>query len=179
MYKNITDYKAHQENPFLKEAINEIESNRVRKNILVNSHSKTEIKMVINQDGDVDGYTNFMKIIEVDEQKFAKVYLSGFYKFFDITQAGIRVFGFIINSIKPNGDQFLFDIDECMVYTKYKSNRSVINGLASLLEVGIIARSEKSYKYFINPLVVFNGNRVTFAQSYIKRSKDSQPGIDL
>jgi hypothetical protein len=39
------------------------------------------------------------------------------------------------------------------------------------VEQGIIARSTNPYKYYMNPLVVFNGDRITFADSYIKKKK--------
>jgi hypothetical protein len=47
-----------------------------------------------------------------------------------------------------------------------------LSGLAVLVECGIIARSDSHFKYFINPLVVFNGDRVTFAKTYVRKKKD-------
>lgn len=44
-----------------------------------------------------------------------------------------------------------------------------MSGLAELLEASIIARSEESSLYFINPMVMFNGNRITFAKSYVRK----------
>ena len=37
----------------------------------------------------------------------------------------------------------------------------------------IIARGWADQLYFVNPLIVFNGNRVTFARSYVKRKKEA------
>jgi hypothetical protein len=48
--------------------------------------------------------------------------------------------------------------------------------LAELLAAEIIARSTASSLYFINPIVMFNGNRLTFAKTYVKKklaAKDS------
>ena len=59
-----------------------------------------------------------------------------------------------------------------MVYTGYTHRNNILTGLSCLIECGIIARSNKAYKYFINPLVVFNGDRVSFAKTYIKRKKE-------
>jgi len=56
-----------------------------------------------------------------------------------------------------------------MEFTAYKSKANVMSGLGELLEADIIARSTESSLYFINPIVMFNGNRLTFAKSYIKK----------
>jgi hypothetical protein len=46
--------------------------------------------------------------------------------------------------------------------------------MSELIEAGIIARTRYHYQYFINPLIVFNGDRVTFAKTYIKKKKDKE-----
>ena len=89
--------------------------------------------------------------------------------FFDLKPQAIRVFGYILNQLVPNKDEFLFLTDECLEYTKYKSSTSVRIGLTSLLENEIIARGRADNLYFINPMIAFNGNRVTFAKTYIKK----------
>ena len=53
----------------------------------------------------------------------------------------------------------------------YSANNIIRTGLSCLVEQGIIARSTNPYKYYLNPLVVFNGDRITFADSYIKKKK--------
>ena len=52
-------------------------------------------------------------------------------------------------------------------------------GFASLVKAGIIARSEMPNMYFINPLIVFNGNRITFAKTYIKKQKANPNQVSL
>ena len=57
----------------------------------------------------------------------------------------------------------------CLGHTGYKTRGNILSGLAELLEANIIARSEDSSLYFINPAVMFNGSRLTFAKTYIKK----------
>ena len=69
---------------------------------------------------------------------------------------------------------------KCLEYTQYKHPKDVLFGLSGLIECGIIARSDSHFKYFINPLVVFNGDRVTFAKTYIKKKKEANKSqLDL
>ena len=66
---------------------------------------------------------------------------------------------------------FIFLMSECKDFTGYKGEKSIYIGLASLVEKKIIARGPSDSVYFINPMVAFNGDRVTFAKSYIKKQK--------
>ena len=110
----------------------------------------------------------------------AKVYLSQFAAFWELTKPAIRVFGYVLTRLKIKEDFFYFDMEDCMVYAEYTHRNNVLTGLTCLIEWGIIAHSTKSYKYFINPLVVFNGNRVTFAKTYIKKKKEvNEAQLDL
>ena len=63
----------------------------------------------------------------------------------------------------------LFFMDDCLSYIGYKTKKPIYEGLANLLAAEIIARGRADNLYFINPLITFNGNRVTCAKSYIKR----------
>lgn len=171
-YKPIRLKPEFDENPFIEKAIENI--NTVRKTQIVRTTDKNEIQMIVSQSGEVEGHTAFVRYIEVDEEKFAKVYLSQFSSFWELGKPSIRVFGYILRQLKPNSDRFYFDMDECKMQTGYKTDKSVLDGLVNLIDCGIIARSNKHYVYFINPLVVFNGNRITFAKTYVRKKK----GID-
>jgi hypothetical protein len=76
----------------------------------------------------------------------------------------------------PKKDEFIFMLEDCMQYTKYNSETSIRIGLTSLLKANIIARGRADVLYFINPMVAFNGDRVTFAKTYIK--KQNQKKLD-
>lgn len=168
-YKKVRDFEEYQENPFMEKAIEEIKT--VRKTQVMRTGNRDEIQRIVNNDGEVEGYSAFMRFVEVDEEKFAKIYLNQFGAFWDLSKPAIRVFGYIISVLKPKYDNFFFDMKECMDYTKYTTEKSIFEGITALIDGGIIARSNKHYMYYINPLVVFNGNRVTFAKTYIKKKK--------
>lgn len=170
-YKKVRDFEEYQDNPFIERAIEEIKV--VKKTQVMRTENKDEIQMIVNSDGAVEGYSAFMRFIEVDEERFAKIYLNQFGAFWDLPKPAIRVFGYIISVLKPKYDNFLFDMEACLEYTKYSTEKSVFEGIGALIAGGIIARSNKHYKYFINPLVVFNGSRITFAKTYIKKKKES------
>lgn len=175
-YRKLTDFEFNKENPFLKQSLEVVNQNLARK---YKTATKTGEKAILQafdpNSGELLGHTQFIRQIEVDEDKFAKLYLTRFPQFFDLKPQAIRVFGYILNQLIPNRDEFIFDREECMIYTGYKSDKSVFIGLTELLKSEIIARGSKDYKYFINPMVVFNGNRISFVDTYVKKKKKPEP----
>ncbi len=170
MYK-LSDYELNKENPFLKEALEVINNNIVKKyKTATNTGESAILQAVDTKTGELRGHTQFIRQIEVDEQQFTKIYLSQFSAFFDLKPQAIKVFGYVLNQLIPHKDEFVFFLDDCMEFTKY-SKSSVFIGLGDLVENKIIARGRSDNFYYINPMVAFNGNRVTFAKSYVKKSK--------
>lgn len=157
-----------EENPFLEEALKSISINTVRKTQFIQGSRGVE-NTVINSDGEVIAQTRFVKHIELDEEKFAKVYLSQFASFWELSKTAIRVFGYIVTNLIPNKDIVYIDIQDALKYTGYREEKSLYKGIAELVNAGIIARSTSYIKYFINPMVFFNGDRVTFATTYVRR----------
>ena len=169
--KKITDFEKNIENPFLKEAVQQIQSGIVKKYKNTSGTSRGAILQAVNSEGELVGHTSFIRQIEVDEQQFTKIYLSQFSAFFELNSQSIKVFGYIMTKLMPKQDFFIFDLEECLEYIGYKSGQSVYNGLSGLIGSSIIARGKKDYLYFINPMVFFNGDRVTFAKTYVKKQK--------
>jgi hypothetical protein len=175
-YKKITEHPAYESNPFVEEALEGIQKLTVKRTRVIRPDeglARQVQQIVVNTDGEPTGYGAFMQYIEVDEDKFAKVYLSQFAAFWELSKPAIRVFGYILSALKPSQDRLIFKMDKALAYTKYGHRSHVLTGLSNLVECGIIARTPYDYEYFINPLVFFNGNRVTFAKTYIRKKKEA------
>ena len=172
--KKLQEYSRNFESPFMKESYPEINSNIVKK---YRSSTNTEEKAIlkaVDDNGEVLGHTSFVRQIEVDEDKFAKVYLSQFSAFFELKQPAIKVFGYILHQLVPRSDIINFFIQDCLTYSGYKTKKSIYDGLAGLVENNIIARGPSESVYFLNPMVAFNGDRITFAKSYVKKKKQKE-----
>ena len=168
----LSDFPLNRENPFLKQAVQEVDKHVVHKWKNTAGSDKKAVLTVVNPDsGEIMGQTTFMRQIEVDEDQFAKLYLTQFQAFFDLTTAGIRVFGYIMTCMRPRNDMVFFDLEDCKAYTKYNSKVSIYKGLAELVSGGIIARGRSDNLYFINPLIIWNGDRVRFVNEYVKKSR--------
>ncbi len=171
-YNKVTDHEQFKENPFIEKAIQDVKI--VKRQQVIRPKNKDEIQQIVSTAGEITGYTAFTRFIEVDEEKFAKVYLSQFATFWELSRSAIRVFGYILTVLQPKKDSFIFRMDACLEYTKYKHKKDVLSGLGNLIECSIIARSTYDWEYFINPLVVFNGDRVAFTKMYVRKRKEAQ-----
>ena len=88
-YKALTKQEAFDENPFVEKAIRDIKI--VQKTQVVRPQNQNEIQLIVNSgSGEVQGHTAFMRYVEVDEEQFAKVYLSQFAAFWELTKPAIE-----------------------------------------------------------------------------------------
>ena len=170
----VKDFEKHRDNPFVNQAIEKINDNLVKKYRNSTGYGEKAVLQAVDDHGEVKGHTTFVSQIEVDEENFTKVYLSNFSAFWNLKAQAIRVFGYIMTQLVPNKDMFMFFVDDCMEHTGYKSEKSVYIGLASLLDNDIIARGRTDTIYFVNPMIAFNGSRVTFAKTFVKKKKEKE-----
>lgn len=167
-YHSIKSYEKHEANPFVEETIKGLKVKR--KNVIVGNPQHL---IVGKNTGEIEGQVAFMKYVEVESDKFVKIFIAELQSLFNLSNSSIKVFGYILSITKPNDDRVIFSMKKCREYTGYKSDVPIFNGLASLLENGFIARTDSPSIYFINPLVFFNGDRILFVKQYVKRRQSA------
>lgn len=175
----VTDFPTNTENPFLKQVVEEVQGHIIKRSQMSTGATRKAILQAVDPEtGESVGYTSFVRQIEVDDDKFTKVYASNLQAFFNLSKTGVRVLAYVFTCMHISRDTILFDIDEAMKYTGYKAHRSVYDGLAELLKAEIIARGKKDNIYYINPMIIFNGNRINFIRQYVKKSEAQKPLIE-
>jgi len=167
----LSNYKKHDSNPFVEAALEQVKGKTVKKYRSATNTGEKAILQAQDDEGNILGHTSFIRQIEIDEDKFAKIYLSNFSQFYDLGRQAIRVFGYVMTKLVIGQDMFIFLLDECKEYVGIKSKAVVYKGLAQLVDSKIIARGPTDTLYYINPMVVFNGSRITFAKTYVKKRK--------
>lgn len=170
----LSAYPTNKTNPFLEQAIEVVNKNVVKKYKNATHTGERAVLQAIDPDtGEMRGITSFVRQIEVDEDKFVKLYMSNFQQFFDLSQSAIRVFGYLMQNLYISKDMIVFDLEACKEYTQYKSKTTIYKGLAELVSANIIARGWSDTIYFINPMCVFNGSRINFVHSYVIKTQDN------
>ena len=117
-----SDFEKNKENPFLKDAIQQIGEHTVKKyKSSAGTDQRAVLQAVNPQTGEALGHTSFIRQIECDEQEFIKFYLKDFRLFYGLSERAMRVFGYVLTLLKPGTDEFIFLVDECLKSVPYKT----------------------------------------------------------
>jgi hypothetical protein len=161
----------HEVNPFAEKALEVITSSTKKKYTSLSGGDGKGLLIVEPLSGDLMGSTIFTTTELVDNEKFVKIFLNQIGLLWDLGKPAIKVFSYISTIIKPNKDTFIFRRDLCTQFLSYNSHKPVFEGLAELIHVGIIAKTKYDDEYYINPTMIFNGDRIVIAKEYKKTSK--------
>lgn len=104
---------------------------------------------------------------KVDHETFIKVFKDGLKYIADLSRTAQSIMWYIMDNLPRDKSYVIIDNASIMDYCHFKTRKSVRDGVMELLTKNIIAKSPLPKKYWVNPLVVFNGNRITFAKEYI------------
>lgn len=107
----------------------------------------------------------------VDSDKFAKVYIDGVSKTFELGSAARKVFSVILKVCGKDTDSIYLNFMVAEEYSSEISKATFMRGMRELIEKGFIAESVYINQYWINVHLFFNGDRVKFITEYVKERK--------
>jgi hypothetical protein len=166
--KSTQKYKV---NPFVNNGVLKID--RGKKTIIAGG---TKDVMVDTQTGDVTGMAMLHKYKEVDKNQFIKIYIDEVKSLFDLSKTGIRAFNYVLSCMLINKDEIYLNIHKLVEYAEWSNTSQAYKGLGELIANKIIAPSVEPNIWFINPNVIFNGDRIAFIREYrMKEKKDNLP----
>ena len=70
-YLPLNSFPEFEENPFLENAIQEIQEHTIRKRVFIKGN-RSVVNHVVNDNGEVVGYSSFLRNIECDEAQSIK-----------------------------------------------------------------------------------------------------------
>ncbi|WGL30155.1 hypothetical protein OWC53_07845 [Pectobacterium brasiliense] len=165
-------------NPFCFETELKIETRK--KNLTVSRGTE----LIERKDTSKSYFANIVHTQEVDKEEFIKLYTSQIKAYFDLTKTAYKVF-FIFLRIYQDAigkDHFYLSCKKAMSLAE-KIDHFVLSesifyrGIKELIEKRIIAKTNEKNWYFINPAIVFNGDRARFVFEIIKKKEamEEQP----
>jgi hypothetical protein len=161
----LREAERYTKNPFLKDDVLSLDTG---KKMIIAGSTKN---VIVNTDtGETEGVVMMHKYREVDREQFVKIFVKEVDALFDLSKAGLKVFGYVLNAMRVNTDEIYLSISKLMEYCGYRQKNQVYKGLSELMANKIIAMSKDQNIWFVNPTVVFNGDRVAFVKEY--RVKD-------
>lgn len=137
--------------------------------------------MVKSSDGEtIAPIAGFWHAEEVDSTKFVKLYLNGVKAFADLSKTGAKVFEILYYEIQKNiGKDRLYltlkTIDQDLVKI---GKATFYRGVDELIEKKFIAPTDSIGWYWLNPDYVWNGDRLSFVKTYVKKQESKIPTRD-
>ena len=161
----VHEFPKHDKNPF---------TDRFAVSVMDNSHGRV-IKyarkdgQVISPHGEVlsNGELILGREHIVDKQRFIKVYVESLMLFSDLSKRAIMLFAVLLQRLEKD-KAVVYLVPQEIVRDMEISEPTYYRALSELLSAKVIARhSASSVIYFINPALMFNGDRMTLVNRYV------------
>jgi len=162
-YTGIKSFPQHDENPFTPQ-LGEIRLKTKR----IRIHKGNDL--IDEETGEIVAVNPILKTVEYDPDKYFKIFIDEIQRFFVLQDRSIKLLIYLMKNSKPKQDFVLFDRSKCANDTEM-SEATIFRALGDLIDNDFIARSEYPYKYYINPTIFFNGDRVAFIKLFNPRVK--------
>ena len=141
---------------------------------------------IVSEDGGESFETTIAQVKLVDEGQFIKLFTGQVSALFNLCSAGIKTFGLLLVEAQSGigSDRVFFSFSEAKTNAKKNgfdiSKSTYTRGINDLLKSEIIAASEKGQGwFFINPAIIFNGDRARFVTEYRKIKNENPPQNDV
>ncbi len=131
----------------------------------------------ISNEGESVQHSGIHIIEQVDRDEFVKLYTKNIKTFFDLKPSTQKVLQVILHIVQknPGSDAIYLPFFEVQDYSKKNdwevSKASFHNAMREMLNKGFLAEAEAPNKYWINPHLFFNGDRMTFIREYRLKNK--------
>jgi hypothetical protein len=112
-----------------------------------------------------------------DGAAFCKVFKFGAKRVREADSCGKDLFLYIVEVMPQDIDWLILKPSEVVTGMELSSDRNYYKGINELVRCGVIAKGKSAYKYFINILCLFNGDRAKFVEKYITEYKKLPPNI--
>jgi hypothetical protein len=138
--------------------------------------------MHVSDEGESVKHSAIHIVTEVDKEEFVKLYTRNMRVFFDLKPTTQKVLQVVLSAVQqsPNADciyMHWLSVDEYLKSHELgMSKASFHNAMNELLAKKFIAKSVEPHKFWINPHLFFNGDRMTFIREFrIKTEKEITP----
>ena len=169
---------AYRDNPFLKD----LAEMQVRKKRIT---VKADKVIIDPKTGEYEDTAEITKVFDVDADQFVKVFTTNMKAFFSLKPSTYQLLNIIIMQLSKEfqGSSIYLNYGICKRYFEDNNDKgfsvsSFHTAIKELIQKGFIAESEDSNLYWINPTLLFNGDRIKFAKEY-RLKKSNQHDLNL
>ena len=170
---NIKDIPYNSSNPFTKEVIevaleNTVKGRVKRRERVINIGVKPEVEELEINPGIYFKETEF-----VDRASYTKVYHNYLKLSMGIGESAAKLYELIPRMIPKDADEIYIDAGTACHYLDC-SKRTYHRAMRELLKARLLMKGTRINRYFIHPLLMFNGDRVTYIKNWIIADQEKQ-----
>lgn len=180
----IRDLAKHRDNPY---ALLLTGDKKARREVIYDGNHA-----VVNLDtGEAQDSLNIARIKWVEPDQFVKVYLAQHNVFFDLGKPAQRCCEYLMTAMgrreSIGNDCIVLYHEEFKEYfdsrtengkSKGTSPNSYNLGMRELADKKLIAKAHRRDHWFINPTIIFNGDRARFTTEFRKKKKSQQEELE-
>lgn len=165
--------KKYETNPFMRNLVIETKKRKVQ-------IGQTGDMLIDNKTGEQKGGAIAFYQEKVDTDRFVKLYTTNIQQTFELSKTAHKVFTYVCHELSKsiNSDTFYFYVPDAIKFCGYRTKAPIYNGFKELVNKQIIAMSNRPNIWFINPAIMFNGNRLTLVNDYIRKDKETKALAD-
>ena len=152
--KTIKDYECYSSNPSCVFLEDMKVISYIKKGDLVNVQNTSTGEELLMQQMGKD------KTSRIDTREYRKVYVASLNTIANLSSAGLKVWCYVLSRLIASKDEIGINMEDILQYTGYKTRANIYNGIANLIENGMLFRKTGSVSYYININIFFNGNRI-------------------
>lgn len=159
-------YKKWDSNPFIPGMVGTAKVGRsdvkyAQASVPILNHATGEVRTVIG---------NAWKVNKrQDQTEFSKLFRDGLPVLAGLSKTGMLVFLYFVSELQKKKDTVIFDPREASKFAGVKFKHHLYNGIRSLLDNGVIAKTMDTGVYFINPGIIFNGDRMPLIREVVDK----------
>ena len=142
--------------------------------------AKTDSQALNTRTGEIMGQQIIASFKKVDAGKFVKIFTDKISHILSLSKSGHKMLIIVLSQIQAtaiNADCFTLSFTDAKLVAENLSTnnaevtiskRTFERGLQDIIRNGLIARHYNSNMYFINPAIIYNGdrNKITFVEQY-------------
>jgi hypothetical protein len=134
------------------------------------TNKRGDMTLINNDTGEIASQVaGFWESKIVDSESFVKLYVKGVKALAELTTTGTKMFEILYREMSHNPGKDRVYLSHTMLTEEEKKGISVATwtrGMSELMAKKFIAATTSTGWYWTNPSFAFNGDRITFAQTY-------------
>lgn len=166
--KRISEVQKYEENPFIQGGV--LIMKKGKTTVIAGSTKKV---LIDTESGEMEGVALLHRFKEVDRDQFVKLYLGEVKSLFDLSRTGLKAFAYVLSCMRINDAEIYLNVNSMVKFCEWTTTAQAYRGIGELIANNIIAPSIRANLWYINPNVIFNGDRIAFIKEY--RLKQSSP----